>query len=789
MANIERFRPKPVTLAIDYGTPILRPGARLEICGVVYRLIQRTASGQLKLENVDTNDVQTLVWAEIIELWKTNQLRVLETPAVNLPPAKVALSKLPIKQFSPKQRGLIKRNKYYCTEVEEALKSGRLKNTSSPNIDIFRETLEKPEGYEKKKLLSRGQIQKIYWAWKASGERDSVLAHGNCGVERKSTLHDDVIDIIHDVIDAYLAYPDYGLENLQSRIAEEINRQLDNGELVAETEEDERSIRVPSLTTIAKYKERIERYVVVRVEDGEYEAQLANAPKGKLVVPAYPGARWELDHALVPIAVCIECIGPNGEPVRIRVGGVWVTIVIDVATRFIVAMVFGIDPPSSERTLAALKLAMTSKADIFDKYDIENRLDVTIVPSLIVFDNGKDLHAKDVMAATGEINVRHAFAGAYHGDHKPYIERFIRTLKAFFRKTRAATKKGERKSGPKRADIPAPQPIPLEEVERIAWKFVMDTYHIRKHAGLYKDKPANVMKRGLETLMASRQKGIPLPFRNMLAYRTAIECDAIFGFRLTPSVDSRGIRYKYLWWNSGELARLVSEAKCDEVDVRLNPANLGSVLAFHPVRREWIEVPSLYPFYTEGLSLWFHKRILSRIYDHERKEAGGKLGRNFVIDLPKYLKNEGELLAQLIDLAGLKQPSITLARTAARYLGSKLDFALGVARMDAIDIQMGQMPPGYGTLIDLKKAPNGIYYAESKPNPRSKNGRFDYRAAESLVDPEAEETPVEKTVSQTVSTKMTTSPIAGFDPNQGFHHADPTVVAGKGVEPSEGAIS
>jgi hypothetical protein len=48
---------------------------------------------------------------------------------------------------------------------------------------------------------------------------------------------------------------------------------------------------------------------------------------------------------------------------------------------------------------------------------------------------------------------------------------------------------------------------------------------------------------------------------------------------------------------------------------------------------------------------------------------------------------EGELLAQLIDLAGMKRPpSVGQARQAARLLGSKVDFALGVARMDAIDI-------------------------------------------------------------------------------------------------------
>jgi putative transposase len=143
---------------------------------------------------------------------------------------------------------------------------------------------------------------------------------------------------------------------VQTEISLEINRRIAAGELVLEPDSENESIRTPSLPTIAAYKRRIESYVIVRIEDGEYEAQMRNAPKGKLLIPQYPGARWELDHALLPIPVCVECVGPNGDLVRIRVGKVWMTIVIDVATRFVLAMVFGIDPPSSARTLAALKM-------------------------------------------------------------------------------------------------------------------------------------------------------------------------------------------------------------------------------------------------------------------------------------------------------------------------------------------------------------------------------------------------------------------------------------------------
>jgi len=52
-------------------------------------------------------------------------------------------------------------------------------------------------------------------------------------------------------------------------------------------------------------------------------------------------------------------------------------------------------------------------------------------------DNGKDLHSGCVTQILGELAITQDFAGAYHGDHKPFIERFNRSLKAFLGKFRA----------------------------------------------------------------------------------------------------------------------------------------------------------------------------------------------------------------------------------------------------------------------------------------------------------------------------------------------------------------
>jgi hypothetical protein len=50
--------------------------------------------------------------------------------------------------------------------------------------------------------------------------------------------------------------------------------------------------------------------------------------------------------------------------------------------------------------------------------------------------------------------------------------------------------------------------------------------------------------------------------------------------------------------------------------------------------------------------------------------------------------------------------------------------------LDAIDIRMGRMPAGYGAIVDLLQAPDGTYYAKSKPNPGLNGGSLDYRSPE-----------------------------------------------------------
>jgi transposase InsO family protein len=746
----------PNAVPMRYGAPVLPIGQRVMFSGAEWRLIRSSSTTlQQVFERVHDRHVETLVYSQYADLWESSNFRIL-APSKSMTACKMRVMDIPLEAFSLSTQRTINRKYHYVKAMDDALMDGTLRCKSRHDVEEWILKLDLPFGW--KTHPSRGQVLRDYNFWIDSGKRKSVLAHGNAGIARDSVLGNAITDIIYDVLETYLApNANFSIANAQSEITAEIMRRVEDGELPAEAP-------IPSESTIRDYKKKLSKYKVTRLQEGTYVADRQFEPRGTLALAQYPFQRWEIDHTLLPIPISVECSDTNGNKHKITVGRIWATIVIDVYSRMVLAIVLGLDPPSSARTIAALRMAMSPKGWLFDKYpDIENRIDLCVIPQAAVMDNGKDLHSEDVTALLCDFSITQIFAAAFRGDHKPYIERFNRSLKAFLLKTPGAIPKGARKKGPKRRDVKEPDPIELEDAERIIWKWLCDTYHVRPHAGLLGDKPASVMMRGIERVMAEKKNGKPVPFRSIMEY-TPLELDAMFSLRLNRPVDHRGVRYLYLFWNGGQLARLIEETGCKRVEVRLNPSNLGRILVLHPTQGRWLIIDSTVPFYSNGLSLWLHRRILSRVLEREKAQADGKSPRARSIDLKKWLKNEGELLNELLMLTGKSRRPTRELRGPVQHLGQKLDWAVCVSRMDAIDIHNGKMPPGLSPLIDLVKNADGSYSAETKKFRRPE------KAPESEEEPDeaAREYsyPTPEAIVDSDDSDMNANPIEQFDPNQ-----------------------
>ena len=133
------------------------------------------------------------------------------------------------------------------------------------------------------------------------------------------------------------------------------------------------------------------------------------------------------------------------------------------------------------------------------------------------------------------------------------------------------------------------------------------------------------------------------------------------------------------------------------------------------------------------------------------------------------MRNEGELLNELLMLTGKprRRPTRDL-RGPVQHLGQKLDWAVCVSRLDAIDIHNGRMPPGLSPLIDLVKNTDGSYSAETKKLRRAA------KAQETEVETEGEPDeaarhysyPTPEALADDDDHDMTANPIENFDPNK-----------------------
>lgn len=719
---------------LTYSAPQILPiGAKVMIHGVLHKLA--TVIGrQQTFVRLDKLGSITLAWNQYVQLWNDCALVVL-SPKGDLSASKSRVADIPFEFFGERTQQAINLKLHYCMSVDLALIEKTLACRSKDVVEAWLKDLPLPEG--RSEHPSRGTVLRDYAFWIASGKRRSVLAHGNAGAIRDSVFGKIVEDIIYDVIETYAApNPDFSLDNIRAEIAEEIGRRIADGELIAD--------RVPANSTIASYIKKLNQYEVVRLNEGVYEADRQFQPKGKIVVPDFPHSRWEIDHTLLPVKVAVPFKDQHGVVQWIVVGSVWCTAVIDASTRFVLAIVLGVDPPSSLRTMRALRMAISPKSDLFIEHGVENRLDICMLPVMVVMDNGKDLHSGEVSAILNDLGITQAFAGTFRGDHKPFIERWFRTFKAFLRKIPGSTHKGLPKRGPKRRDIDPAKPITLQQLEMISWKWSSDTYHARPHSGLFRQTPLAVMEGGLRRLQVERSRGYPAPMRSFSEY-SSLDIEAMFAIRRTLHVSDQGVRYANLFWNSGALRSLDLKS----VQARINPENLGTILVFNPKTHSFLRVGSTMPFYTEGTSLSHHKRVWARILQHAK--ATMKSGGRPRVNIQDYLKNECALLREILELTGQPKVATKALRGTVASLGQQLDIAVACARLDAIDVQNGRVPPGMESTIDLDLQDDGTYsIAPRDIAPKVKRKEFTYPAEPSM--------PTDEEVD------ITNDPVAGFDP-------------------------
>lgn len=303
------------------------------------------------------------------------------------------------------------------------------------------------------------------------------------------------------------------------------------------------------------------------------------------VAPSRPLERVELD------ATRLDVIGvdDNGIPL----GRPWLHICIDVCTRVVLGFCISYEPPSLASLFACVRHALLPKSTAFvTAMGLDNPWPFYGAWERLVLDNGLENHSASLDSLGALWGMQLQFCPRLSPWYKAKVERFLRTINTEFCHSLPGTTFS---NIVERGDY-APQreaTLHWKLIERLAAKFINDVYHRRTH-------------RALGCSPAARWAAL------VNEAEIALPCDPCEVIQMCRTSESRRLTHKGieslgLFWNSDDLRSMRHQCGADiDVKVYFDRFNLDTVGVEHPRTKAIIEVGSVSPAYTKGLTRYQH---------------------------------------------------------------------------------------------------------------------------------------------------------------------------------------
>jgi putative transposase len=229
----------------------------------------------------------------------------------------------------------------------------------------------------------------------------------------------------------------------------------------------------PGRTAFIRRKNAIPERTIVLKRKGPKAAEQKTPRPGSFDVKE-PWEVWQIDHTLADVIV----VDAKGRPI----GRVWLTVVIDVATRMVVAFYVGLDPPSRIRVATTLDLAISPKSRWLAARGLVYLWPAQGFPVLLHSDRAAEFRSPSLRRALLNQGVGWFLrppGGARYGGH---IERLIGTLMGTCRLLPGATHSSPMARG--NYDSKASARLRIDELEMYFAHQILGVYHETKHSAL-----------------------------------------------------------------------------------------------------------------------------------------------------------------------------------------------------------------------------------------------------------------------------------------------------------------
>ncbi|MDC0657806.1 DDE-type integrase/transposase/recombinase [Leisingera sp. SS27] len=347
-----------------------------------------------------------------------------------------------------------------------------------------------------------------------------------------------------------------------SRVTEEANRAVRQlyktralGDHMPEREVSERTVR--------RRIEELNRFETCAARHGLAVAKNKYGPYGQGLEVEAPLQRIEMDEWQIDLLAILDASGVDASDPKfdeLKTGRFWVCVAIDAATRVILAVKLA-KTPSVETALATLWLAMRSKSQISADLGCQREWVQHGHIFNVVVDNGPSFVNPEFKAALSDLGIGYEVLPAGVPKLRARVERVFRSLGTMLMPFLTGRTFGNPQE---RGDYPADKYVvhTAESIVELLVRFVVDAYHHRSHQGLAYATPADTWDR-LERKFGHSPAKSPHVLRHIL------------GVPLQRQLGRHGVLVCGIAYNSVELARYFQRCGGAQVDVRLDPEDLG----------------------------------------------------------------------------------------------------------------------------------------------------------------------------------------------------------------------
>lgn len=265
----------------------------------------------------------------------------------------------------------------------------------------------------------------------------------------------------------------------------------------------------------------------------------------------------------------------------------WMTLVIDTASRCILAMRFSNESPSAATSLEALEMALIDKSDVARAAGAASTWEMAGRFETLATDAGSAYTALEFRMALSDIGTEHLIPPSGEASLRPFVESVFKSIGSQFldwfsgRTFSDFIEKGK-------YDSQAAATVCADKLNQIFVPAIVDIYHNKPHSGLGGETPRNAWLRLLKEFGPS----VPL---------SVDQRRHIFGIRSKRPIRDKGIALFNFHYQSEELQKLRKQIGYAKVECRLDRFDVSEISVKGP--SGWFSVPNLFGL-PKGVSIW-----------------------------------------------------------------------------------------------------------------------------------------------------------------------------------------